>query len=315
MSDDTMIRIRRTFMGCEFELVLCGEDKDYLTNAADEAFEEVRRIEDDLSVFVPTSEISDVNFRADREPVIVQPRVFRLLQKAAELSADTDGAFDITAGALVRLWSSAEGVPPHDVLDAVVATTDMQYVRLNERDNSVEFAKPGVRIDLGAIGKGYAAAEVVQVLRDRCIESALVAAGTSTLYAVGCPPDADAWTVGVRNPVMNNERLTTVRIRDQAFSTSGSHERFVAIDGVRYSHIIDPRTGWPVTGLLLACALVDDPIESDALATAFFINGLEWTRAYCLARGDVGAIIVTQDQPGDKPVVHRIGRTIHQERE
>ncbi len=307
MSVDTMIRISRAFMGCEFELVLTGAEKAYLTDAAEEAFELVRRLEEDLSVFIPTSEIAEVNALADQHPVIVSPRVFRLLQKAAELSAETEGAFDITAGALVKLWSSAESVPNQDALDAVRATTGMQFVHLNERNNSVEFTKPGMRIDLGAIGKGFAAAEVVQVLRDARIETALVAAGTSTLYPLGFPPDADAWTVGVRNPLMNNERLTTVKIRDQAFSTSGSHERFVEIDGVRYSHIIDPMTGWPVKGLLLACALVDDPIESDALSTAFFINGLEWTRAYCQARGDVGAIIVTQEQPGDDPVVHRIG--------
>ena len=295
-------------MGCEFELVLGGRNKDYLISAAEEAFEEVRRLEEELSVFIPTSEISYVNAIAASEPVRVSPLLFRLLQTATRLYHETNGAFDITAGALVRLWNSSSGkVPTDETIRDTLASTGMNRVKLDEGQSTIRFDTPGVRLDMGAIGKGYAAAEVVQFLKEREIPSALVAAGTSTVYALGCPPDADEWTIGVRNPVSHDERLTTVALRDQAFSTSGSHERFVEIDGVRYSHIIDPRTGWPASGLLLACALVDDPVESDALSTAFFINGLEWTQAYCRAHSDVGAIIVTQAQPGDEPVVHRTG--------
>ena len=308
MSDSAMIRMKRPAMGCDFELVLAGGDRDYLISAAEEAFELVRGLEEQLSVFVPTSEICYINALAASEPVRVSPTVFRLLKSAAWLHRETEGAFDITAGALVNLWnSSSDQAPSDEEIQETLASTGMDQVILDQDKSTVRFTNQGIKLNLGAIGKGYAAAEVVQFLEDTGIGSALVAAGTSTVYALGSPPDDDAWTIGVRAPLGRQERLTTVRLRDQAFSTSGSHERFVEIDGVRYSHIIDPRTGRPASGLLLACALVDDPVESDALSTAFFINGLEWTAAYCRARGDVGAIIITRESSGEEPVIHRMG--------
>lgn len=307
MSNDTMIRMKRPAMGCEFELVLGGRDRDYLTSAAEKAFELVARLEEDLSVFIPASEISHINAYAALEPVRVSPLLFRLLRTAERLHRETDGAFDITAGALVNLWgSSADRLPCDIAIRDTLASTGMDKVILDEHEFTVRFADEGVKLNLGAIGKGYAAAEVVQFLQDTEIASALVAAGNSTVYALGTPPDDDSWIIGVRNP-LSYDRLTTLRLRDQAFSTSGSHERFVEIGGVRYSHIIDPRTGRPASGLLLACALVGDPAESDALSTAFFINGLEWTKDYCRTHRDAGAIIVTQEFSGGGPVIHRIG--------
>jgi thiamine biosynthesis lipoprotein len=308
MSDSAMIRMKRPAMGCEFELVLAGRDRDYLISAAQEAFELVSRLEDQLSIFVPTSEMCYINAFAATEPVRVSPMLFRLLKSTARLFAATEGAFDITAGALVDLWNFPEDrLPSGDAIHETLASTGMDKVIMEEGISTVRFANQGIKLNLGAIGKGYAAAEVVQFLEETGIRSALVAAGTSTVYALGGPPDDDAWTIGVRDPLGVQDRLTTVRLRNQAFSTSGSHERFVEIEGIRYSHIIDPRTGRPASGLLLACALVDDPVESDALSTAFFINGLEWTADYCRARGGVGAIIVTQESSGEEPVIHRIG--------
>lgn len=305
-----MIRAKSPAMGCEFELVLCGSrDREYLVNASEEAFEEVRRLEDQLSIYNRTSDISYINALAAAQPVCVAPRLFRLLQTAMHLYLETDGAFDITAGALVELWNSASdrALSPEQVA-AVLQQTSMSSVILEQDTRTVRFAVPGIKLNLGAIGKGYAAAEVVEFLEQKQINSALVAAGTSTVFAMGSPPDDDAWTIGIRNPLSRDERITSVRLSNKALSTSGSHERFVEIDGVRYSHIIDPRTGCPAEGLLLACAVVDDPVDSDALSTAFFINGMEWTRAYCESHG-TGAIIVTQEPSGGTPVVHKIGVT------
>lgn len=302
-----MIRITRPAMGCEFELVLSGKSREYLIAAAEQAFEEVQRLEEQFSVFISTSEISYINDIAAREPVHVEPRLFRLLQTAMRLYHETEGAFDITAGALIDLWSSAESMPSEHDIASVLTATGMSKVILDEGERTVRFTHPGIKLNLGAIGKGYAAAEVVEFLKELEIDSALVAAGTSTVYALGCPPDDDAWTIGIRNPVERDERITSVRLRDQALSTSGSHERFVEIDGVSYSHIIDPSTGYPARGLLLACAIVDDPIASDALSTAFFLQGIEWTKAYCESRGRTGAIIVEESVSGEQPVVHKYG--------
>lgn len=304
MPNNVTIRIKRAAMGCEFELVLCGEDREYLVNAADEAFEEVKRLEEQLSVFIPTSEVSYINAVAGSEAVRVEPRLFRLLQTASRISCETEGAFDITAGAFIGLWKSAEAMPSAEQLDAALGSTGTDKVTLDEARTTVRFANPGVKLDLGAIGKGYAAREVVEFLMERGITGALVSAGTSTVYALGAPPDDDAWTVGIKNPVSRDERITSVGLRDRAISTSGSHERFVEISGKRFSHIIEPRTGRPASRLLLACAVTEDPVESDALSTAFFIQGADWTRRYCESRGDVGAIFVSGDET---PLIEKIG--------
>ena len=295
-----MIRIKRRAMGCDLELVLCGEDKSNLLAAAEEAFEEVHRLEEQLSVFRPDSEISYINALAPREWVRVEPRLYELLETAARLSAETEGAFDITAGRLIDLWSSSESIP------ADIPKTTGEIV-FDAEENAVRFSHPDVKLNLGAIGKGYAASQVAELLVDRGVENALISAGASTVYALGSPPDEDAWAVGIRSPVNQCERITSVLLKNQALSTSGSHERFVEIDGRRYSHLVDPRTGRPAEGLLLASVIAADPVEGEALSTAFFILGLEKAQEYCEAHPDVGAILVREDWQGLGPEVIKIG--------
>lgn len=300
LQEQTMIRIKRRAMGCDLELVLCGEDKSNLLAAAEEAFEEVHRLEEQLSVFRPDSEISYINALAPREWVRVEPRLYELLETAARLSAETEGAFDITAGRLIDLWSSSESIP------ADIPKTTGEIV-FDAEENAVRFSHPDVKLNLGAIGKGYAASQVAELLVDRGVENALISAGASTVYALGSPPDEDAWAVGIRSPVNQCERITSVLLKNQALSTSGSHERFVEIDGRRYSHLIDPRTGRPAEGLLLASVIAADPVEGEALSTAFFILGLEKAQEYCEAHPDVGAILVREDWQGLGPEVIKIG--------
>ena len=274
-------------MGCELELVLCGEDRNHLVAAAEEAFEEVHRLEEQLSVFRPDSEISYINALAPKGWVRVEPRLYELLETAARLSVETEGAFDITAGRLIDLWDSAGSVP------AEISGTTGEIV-FDPDDNAVRFSNPDMKLNLGAIGKGYAARQIAELLTDRGIENALISAGSSTVYALGSLPDEDAWRIGIRNPVNQSERITSVLLKNQALSTSGSHGRFVEIDGRRYSHLIDPRTGRPAEGLLLASVITADPIEGEALSTAFFILGLEKAQEYCEAHPDVAAIIVRE---------------------
>jgi len=300
MQDLTMIRVIRRAMGCEFELLLCGEDRRHLLAAAEEAFEEVHRLEEQLSVFRPDSEISYINALAVKEWVRVEPRLYGLLQTAACLSAETEGAFDITAGRLIDLWSSSESIP------ADIPKTTGEIV-FDPDENAVRFSNPDMKLNLGAIGKGYAAQQIAELLVDRGVENALISAGASTVYALGSPPDEDAWAVGIRSPVNQCERITSVLLRNQALSTSGSHERFVEIDGRRYSHLIDPRTGRPAEGLLLASVIASDPVEGEALSTAFFIFGLEKAQEYCEAHPDVGAVFVREDWQGLGPEVIKIG--------
>ena len=271
-----------------------------LFSAAEEAFEEVHRLEEQLSVFRPESEISYINTLAPREWVRVEPRLYGLLETASRLSAETEGAFDITAGRLIDLWDSTESIPQN-----ISGLTGQ--VLFDPEENAVRFEHPDIKLNLGAIGKGYAARQVAELLVDRGVENALISAGSSTVYALGSPPDEDAWAVGIRSPVNQHERITSVLLKNQALSTSGSHERFVEIDGRRYSHLIDPRTGRPAEGLLLASVITADPVKGEALSTAFFILGLEKAQEYCEAHPDVAAILVREDWQGLGPEVIKIG--------
>jgi len=304
--------MKRVAMNCEFELVLCGSDRRYLIDAGEEAFEELARLEEQLSVFIPTSDVSDINAHAAERPVRIDARLFDLLLLAKRVSAETGGAFDISTGPLVRRWSAGDdhggfSVPTSEEISQLISKVGMKHVCLDQAAITVAFDRPGMMINLGAIGKGYAVREMADLLRGRGIDAGLISGGTSTVYAIGHAPDDDAWTVGIRNPVEREERLTTVRLRDRALSTSGGHERFTEADGVRYSHVIDPRTGRPADALLIACAVTSDPAESDALSTAFLVLGVEETKEYCSAHESVGAVLVPVPAPGADLEIIRIG--------
>jgi thiamine biosynthesis lipoprotein len=311
MGAPIVIRVKRAAMNCEFELVLCGADRQYLLDASEEAFEELARLEEQLSAFIPTSEISEMNSEADVRPVRIDARLFDLLAMAQRISRETHGAFDISAGPLVGRWrantASDFTLPSPEEIRRLLSKIGMAHVRLDNESYSVSFDESGVSLNLGAIGKGYAVGEMASLLRQRGIEAGLVSGGTSTVYAFGQPPDDDAWTVGVRNPVHRDARLMTVRLRDEALSTSGGHERFTEVDGVRYSHVIDPRTGQPADHLLIASVVTSDPAETDALSTAFLVLGLDETKEYCGTHDGVGAVLVPRPAPGAQPEIIRIG--------
>jgi thiamine biosynthesis lipoprotein ApbE len=190
-------------MATRFEIVLHGENPLALRAAGEDALNEIDRLEARLSLYRSTSEIAHVNARAGREPVRVSPEVFALLQRAHSLSAETGGAFDITIAPLVRCWGFMNGsgnVPNDDALAQARANVGMSLVHLNPQEFTVQFTREGVMLDLGAIGKGYAVEQAAEILRDAGITSALVHGGTSTVYAIGCPPEADCWKVAVEKP-------------------------------------------------------------------------------------------------------------------
>lgn len=304
------IRMRRRAMGCEFELVLCGGDRQYLLDAGAEAFEELQRLEEQLSVFRLPSDVSYINARAGSEPVRVDPRLFDLLRLAERVSADTGGAFDVSSGPLVERWSRiADGLPVPTVeeMSELASKSGMRFVQLDEEAVTVRFEHETMSLNLGAIGKGYAVGEMASLLQDRRVEAALISGGTSSVYAIGSPPDGDAWTVGIRHPVNRAERLTTIRLCDRSLSISGGHERFVESDGVKYSHVVDPRTGWPADDLLVAAVTGPDPAEGDALSTAFLVLGEKGAREYCDAHAEVGALLVLADVCEAEPRIMRIG--------
>lgn len=190
-------------MATRFELVLHGDNPASLRAAAEEALDEVERLEQQLSLYRPDTEIARVNARAHREPVRVSPPVFRLLQHAEHLHRETGGAFDITIAPLLRCWGLMGGsgrIPEAEQLAAARACVGMHLVQLDPAENTVRFDRPGVMLDLGAIGKGYAVEQAAERLRELGVASALIHGGTSTIYAIGSPPDQPAWKVAVEIP-------------------------------------------------------------------------------------------------------------------
>jgi thiamine biosynthesis lipoprotein len=273
--------VARNAMATRFEIVLHGEDAVALRSAAEEALDEIERIEAQLSLYRPTSEVSRLNARAAREPVRVTPDIFQLLQLAKQLHHETGGAFDITIAPLVRCWGFMGGTgtsPLPAELQAARAVVGMDFVDLNEENLTVRFAREGVMLDFGAIGKGFAVERAAVLLGESGVTSALVNGGTSTVYALGSPPDTDCWNVALEFPVADNrdaprEHLATVPLRDEAMSVSAVWGKSFQTGGKMLGHVLDPRSGQPVSGAMLAAVALPSATETDALSTALLIAG------------------------------------------
>jgi thiamine biosynthesis lipoprotein len=290
-------------MGTEFQAILAGPDRQYLLEAANEALDEVERVEARLSHYRFDSEISDLNVRAAYEAVLMEPSLLELLERAVALSRATDGAFDITAGPLVKCWGFFRGQGRLPEPGAVAEARDRVGSHLLEIDSgarTVRFQCEGVEVHLGAIGKGYAVDRMAETLRGLRVEAALLHGGTSTVYALGAPPSEDAWEVGLCDPADRERRLGTVRLRDRALSTSGDYEQFFELDGRRYSHVLDPRDGSPARGTRSATVLAPSATDTDALSTAAFVLGERGAGRLCERFPGIG-IIVVPDRGPDTP--------------
>lgn len=285
----TTVTLATLAMATRFEIVLHGDDPVRLRAAGEEAIEEIRRLDRQLSRFDPESDVSWINARASSEPVKVDPRLLRLIQRAAEITEGTDGAFDITVCPLMRAWDlTGEGrVPTPSELDQARAVVGMHHVRLDQESFTVGFDMPGVEIDLGAIGKGYAIECAVEILRENGVTSALIHGGTSTIYGLATPPDEDGWSVALAGSQIRGDgsgiaypgptkREERVVLHDSALSVSAPHGRFFERAGRRYGHVIDPRTSEPAEGALLAAVTGPSPTETDALSTALLVLGEPW---------------------------------------
>ncbi|MFH1739900.1 MAG: FAD:protein FMN transferase, partial [bacterium] len=235
-------------MATEFILLLYGDNSSFLQWAGEEAFEEVDWLEQQLSIYQITSELSGINAWAATQQVIVEPGLFRLLQVSKQLWEETSGAFDITISPLVRTWGffrGRGGMPDEESIAQVMPHIGTGHISLNAEQRTIHFEVPGVEINLGGIGKGYAVDCVVEILRRNGVTSAFVNAGGSTFYALGSPPGLEAWNVGIRDPFDKDKHVEVLPLRDRSLSTSGNYEKFFEVDGKIYCHILDPRTGRP----------------------------------------------------------------------
>ena len=295
-----LLRFSRQAMATTFEVILPLGTENALA-AAEAALDEIDRLEDQLTVFRDHSEVSQLNRRAAEEAVVVEPGLFSLLGQAQQLFHDTDGAFDMTAGALTKAWGffrRSGQVPGEEELQAALQRVGMQHVILDEQQMSVRFLRPGLEINLGSIGKGYALDRAARLLRDQFgVISGLLHGGKSSVYALGSPPGKrDGWPVAIRHPWDAEKQLGIVRLRDQGLATSAATFQNLEHDGKKLGHIIDPRTGWPADGMASATVVAATAAEADALATAFFIMGVEEAKAYCNAHNQVGTVLLPAEQ-------------------
>jgi len=214
---------------------------------------------------------------------MVEPELFGFLAECLKYSRESDGAFDITVGPLMKAWGffRGEGRLPGEVeLQDVRGKIGYEHVILGLGERTVRFDRPGVELDLGGIGKGYAVDRAVSVLRGRGIPAALVSAGGSTIYGLGAPPGHHGWDVAIQDPLHANRTARNAVLRDRALSVSGSYEKSFEIAGVKYGHIMDPRTGRPVTEVLSVAVLAGSGTAGDALDDAFFVLGAQKSREY-----------------------------------
>jgi thiamine biosynthesis lipoprotein len=284
-------------MACGFEITLPGDSTQL--SAAHDALDRVDQLEECLSLFRATSEVTAVNRRAAHGPVRVGPDILELLTRSAAFHAATEGAFDITSTPLSRVWGflRREGhLPRPEEIETARAAIGMRHIAVDRAASTVRLAHPLVELNFNAIGKGYAIDAAAARLRDRGVRKALLSAGGSSLRGFG--GGRQGFIVDVRSPRHRPGPLLRLRVRDGALGTSGAGEQFFEAEGRRYGHVIDPRTGWPCEGVLSASVVADDATTADALATAFLVGGPDLAHRYCAANPRTMALLATEAEPG-----------------
>ena len=283
-------------MGTRIFVELWAEDKDKQRGeqAIDAVMDEMRHIDETMSVYKPTSEVSKVNALAATQPVKISPELFKLLTTALEYSRITEGAFDITYASVGYMYDFRERKrPTEQQIQSALPAVNYQHVLLDAATSTVRFSQPGVRIDLGGIAKGYSVDCGIEILRERGFTHALVNAGGDSRVLgdrFGKP-----WIIGIRHPDHPDQVITRVPLTDSAFSTSGDYERYFDEDGVRYHHIIDPRTGRSASKVRSATVIGPYATRTDGLSKTAFVLGPERAMEIYNRIEDIDAIIVKLD--------------------
>ena len=253
-----------------------GDDPRRIDSAIDMAFDEISRVEGVFSAYRDESEISRINRLRQGEPLRISAEAFSLIEESLYYSARTEGAFDITVGPLVKLWSQARSAgrePAEDEIKAAMAKVGYKNVFLDRMASSITLGKSDMALDMGGVAKGYAADRAVKVLRDNGIKDAIVDCG-GDIFCIGQRQPGRPWKVGVRHPRKKGGLLMEIELKDKAIDTSGDYEKFFMLNGRRYSHIIDPRTGYPADeGAISATVVSDKGSVADILATALCVLG------------------------------------------
>ena len=277
MSDERIHRFAHDAMACTWGIYVVGQDAAYAEQAARAAFDEIDRLDLELSRFIEHSDVARINTLAAGQWVQVGIDTIECLELAAKVHADTNGAFDVTAGSARSVSPAKPATGPH-------------LLKLDRARRTVTVLADGLVVDLGAVGKGYAVGQAVSVLRDWSIGAGMVHSGQSTVYAFGGPSGESGWAVSIRNPLDPSASIGEVLLRDRALSGSGT-----LIHG---PHILDPRTGRPASGPPGAWAVCPSAALSDAISTAFMVMSVAEVEEYCRCHTETTAMLWLERTPG-----------------
>jgi thiamine biosynthesis lipoprotein len=289
-------------MACRFDVTLPMSDRPALPRAR-AALALADHLEHQLTIFNDRSEVSFINRTAASGPVPVEASLFGLLLLSQNLSRETKGAFDITSGPLSECWGflKREGrIPEASKIEAASALTGPGRLILDRATRTARFDRPGVQLNLGSIGKGYALDCMTTQMRNG-VRTALLSAGSSSMTAIGSPGTGTGWLVGVRHPGRPGARICVLRMRDCSMATSGGEQQFFEHERKRYGHIIDPRSGCPAEGVASATVIAQSAAVADALATAFFVAGPQLAKGFCSTHPGVSVIMLANGS--DRPLV------------
>jgi len=287
-------RVEDGIMGTRIVVELWATDKAEGNAAIEAVLAEMRRVDEAMSTYKPTSELSIVNARAAQEPIKISRELFDLLATALDYSRITDGAFDITYASVGYMYDFRKHVRPDEKqIAAALPGINYRHIELDQKNSTVHFARPGVRIDLGGIGKGHAVDRGIAILQARGIDHALVTAGGDSRIIgdrFGKP-----WVVGIRHPDRKNEVIARIPLEDAALSTSGDYERYFDENGVRYHHIIDPKTGHSASKVRSATIIGATATRTDGLSKTAFVLGPEKAIEIYNRLDDIDAVLVTPE--------------------
>jgi FAD:protein FMN transferase len=281
--DLVRVEMSEEIMGSSFSLVLYGKERAMLESAGRAALDEAHRLDRLLSNYRPDSPWSTVNRDAATRAVSVPSELLDFLSACLDYSRQTAGAFDVTVGPLTRLWGFHDGegaLPRRTAIAETLEHVGYRHLRLDRDRQTIRFSRPGMELDPGGVGKGYAVDRMVGVLRNHQVGIGLISASGSSIYGIGAPPDEPrGWKITIGVPPQADRAASVAFLRDMSMSTSGSYEKFFLAAGRRYAHILDPRTGYPAQGTALVSVIAPRTIDSEVWTKPYFINGRAWTTA------------------------------------
>lgn len=293
VSQSVVVKRAQMHMGTLVSITAVASSKESAHTAIQAGFGEIKRLEQLLSTWIPESELSQVNAAAGRQPVTVSDETLDIVARSLEMARLTDGGFNIAVGPAVEAWSVTERqrIPSHEELQQLKTLVDWTSIQINMEARTIFLPRKGMRIDVGGIGKGYAADRAAEEMKRAGTHGGVVAL-SGDIKTFGVLPDAAGFPVGIKHPRQEGALIAIIDLKDEAISTAGDYERFFERDGVRYHHILDPQTLRPARSCQSVTVIGKEGTVADGLDTGIFVLGSERGMALVERLSDVEAVII-----------------------